>query len=826
MGTSTDQPTAQPGVRASRRGALTLAVFAAGAGLTLAPGVAFAATDATATAIASKDDPTAVDSVDVTAGRKLQASSPKYTADLVDTPQTITIVPKAVIEAQSLLTLRDILSTVPGITFGAGEGGGGYGDSINLRGYAASSDITVDGVRDSAQYTRSDPFDLDQIEVTNGANGVYSGSGSVGGSVNLISKSPLAHDEAIVSAGGGTDGYGRLTVDANAVLGNGVAVRLNAMAHQNDVPGREVENYRRWGVAPSISVGLDTSTRATLSFFHQYDDNIPQYGVPFYNGRAVPGIDPRAYYGYANIDAQRTTVDSFTAKFDHDFSSNLSIRNLSRYQAVTALSIVDPPQGVVCLASGLKPVGTTTTTGGFVAAVTPSGYSACTASDPTPGFYQPSGPRGNKRTTRNTEIYNQTEVTAKFSTGSFEHSLTAGASILAETFYLDTGRIFNNPGATPTVVFPQMTLVKPNNIYSGPINYVRASKQDGQRDNEAVYVFDAIKIAPNFEINGGVRYDHNEGVNSTDTYQAAPPTGAVTTPVGTLTPGEDFRNSDDLFSYRVGAVFKPTAASSLYVAYGNTETPSQSAVNGACTAATCNVDPEQARNIEVGGKWDALEGKLSLTAAVFRNERNNYKVADPNNPDNPSGFQTLDGASRVDGVALGASGKVTERWAVFANYTHLHSEVLRSVSRNTAATVGDFVKGDPLTQAPDNAASLFTTYDLPWHRIQVGYGVTYQGAYYLTQHASVCSAGLVTIGGIANQCPATATQTRSTAPLIQSEPYWVSRLSITWRASKRAEARLNVNNLFDREYFTRVRNNGWATPGDTRNATLTLNYRF
>ena len=115
-------------------------------------------------------------------------SSPKYTELARDTPQTVTVIPKQLIEDQKLLTMRDILSTVPGITFGAGEGGGGYGDSITIRGFTGSSDIMIDGVRDSAQYTRSDSFNLEQVEVVNGASSVYSGAGSVGGSVNLVSK--------------------------------------------------------------------------------------------------------------------------------------------------------------------------------------------------------------------------------------------------------------------------------------------------------------------------------------------------------------------------------------------------------------------------------------------------------------------------------------------------------------------------------------------------------------------------------------------------------------------------------------------------------------
>ena len=166
--------------------------------------------------------------------------SPKATSALIDTPQTITVISDQVLRKQNLQTLRDALQTIPGITFGAGEGGGGYGDSINLRGYSANTDITIDGIRDSAQYSRTDPFNLQQIEVYNGANSVFNGSGSVGGTINLVTKEPRAEDLTIVQGSVGTDNYWRGTVDANHRVGNDVAVRLNAVYHHNDVPGRDV----------------------------------------------------------------------------------------------------------------------------------------------------------------------------------------------------------------------------------------------------------------------------------------------------------------------------------------------------------------------------------------------------------------------------------------------------------------------------------------------------------------------------------------------------------------------------------------------------------
>ena len=134
-----------------------------------------------------------------------QQESPKSTRSVRDTPQTVTVITGETIEQQNLLTLRDMLSTVPGITFGAAEGGSPPADSITLRGYSAGSDITQDGVRDSGAYNRSDNFNLEQLEIVNGANSVYGGSGSVGGSINLVTKRPLAETRIVATAGIGTD---------------------------------------------------------------------------------------------------------------------------------------------------------------------------------------------------------------------------------------------------------------------------------------------------------------------------------------------------------------------------------------------------------------------------------------------------------------------------------------------------------------------------------------------------------------------------------------------------------------------------------------------
>jgi len=727
-----------------------------------------------------------------------QQESPKSTRSVRDTPQTVTVITGETIEQQNLLTLRDMLSTVPGITFGAAEGGSPPADSITLRGYSAGADITQDGVRDSGAYNRSDNFNMEQLEIVNGANSVYGGSGSVGGSINIVTKRPLAETRIVGSAGIGTDNYYRGSIDANVRASDMLAFRLNAMVHKNDVPGRDVEKYERWGVAPSVTLGVGGPTSLTLQYLHQEDDNIPQYGVPYYAvaGGMIPGVDRSDYFGYRNIDTQDITVDQATLTFEHQISDAVSIRNLSRWQQVSQLTVVGPPQGTYCLTTGVTPTGGSCT-------VNVTGIGSVTVPN---GYYLIGGPRGNLRDSQNEIMYNQLDLRAVFNTGAIEHTLVAGASASWEKYFLSTGNVYRNAnGTVANAAFPLINFGNPNeiipgpaglgraygsNVYTGPVNFFESGRQRGEVDNYAVYLFDAMKIGK-FEINGGLRWEHNSGNYRTDTSTAA----TLTTPQGAIVPGPVLRNSADMFSYRIGLVYKPVEAVTLYAAYGNSKTPSISAVNGACTVATCNVDPESARNFEVGAKAEIADGKLLLAASAFRNERNQYKVQSPDPITMPD--QVLDGKSRVDGIALSVIGKITPQWSVTANYTYLDSELLRSV----AVGLPDPAKGAEFQQTPKHSGSLFTTYEFPFG-LTLGYSMTYQGSFALN-------------------LPTLASPT-----VYRSKDYLIHSAYVAYSVTDSLKAQLNVKNFTDELYFTRVRNNGWATPGDARAAIFSLTYTY
>jgi outer membrane receptor for monomeric catechols len=215
-----------------------------------------------------------------------EISSPKYTAELVNMPQTVVVIPKTVFHEQAAITLSDVLRNTPGITLLAGEGGGASntaGDSFFMRGFDATNSIFIDGVRDQAAYSR-DVFNLDQVEVAKGPSGSYTGRGNASGSVNLVTKTPTDQPLRLMGLSYGSNDHVRGTVDFNQPLSEtflgGTAVRLNAMWQDGGVAGRDEVDHDAWGIAPSLAIGLGADTRLALAAQILRQESTPDYGLP------------------------------------------------------------------------------------------------------------------------------------------------------------------------------------------------------------------------------------------------------------------------------------------------------------------------------------------------------------------------------------------------------------------------------------------------------------------------------------------------------------------------------------------------------------------
>jgi catecholate siderophore receptor len=569
------------------------------------------------------------DAVEVT-GTLPRVASPKFTELVRDTPQTITVVPQAVMESQNATTLRDVLRNVPGITYQAGEGGGGLpGDSLTMRGFSATNDIFVDGVRDVGAYSR-DSFNLEQVEVIKGPAGPYAGRGSTGGSINLVTKTPQRGAAYSGAIGGGTSAYKRGTVDLNQPLeglpGN-TALRLNAMWTDGDVPGRDVVENSSWAVAPTFALGLGKPTRLTASYLHLQQDNVPDYGLPWAAFDASPAVDQRNFYGLREYDQEDIRNDVASLDVARDLSSSTTLRNLSRYGRTFRDSAITSPR--------------------------------------------PPNRQLQQRTMDNDVIANQTTIASRVQAGHLTHAIVTGVEFGRETT--------DNRNRAQSANQPSTDIYNPDPSERplGPLPPNTGNPSTAITGTVAAYAFDTVHLSSAVLLSGGVRFDRSE-VDFSATNLA---TGAVT----------ELERTDRAVTWNAGVVFKPRPEGSVYVGAGTSFNPSSdagttgTALSDVPTAVNnLNLAPERSRNLEVGTKWDLFNDRLSLGAAIFRTEKTNARTR--NLTSDPF---VLEGRHRVDGVELTLAGTLAPGWSVFSGFTHMNSRIVSSA--NSSEVSNDLV---------------------------------------------------------------------------------------------------------------------------------------
>lgn len=700
------------------------------------------------------------------------AQSPKMTAPLLDTPRTVQVVPKQVIQDQAASTLQDVLRNSPGITFGAGEGGRPGGDLPIIRGQNSAGSIFLDGVRDASTQVR-DTFNLEQVEVIKGPDSVYSGRGGAGGSINMVSKAPKATDFTEATAQIGTDSNYRATIDSNWRLADKAAFRLNVMGNKGDVPGRDnAVNFERWGVAPSLMLGVGTPTRITLSYYHYQDDSMPDYSIPYDPKTGQPvtetrGVSRKTFYGLKDRDFMKTRDDVATVDFQHDFSDKLQLRNVLRYgRGTTDFAATNPDDSKGNVPNGLV-------------------YRALKS-----GYYV-------------TKTFaNQTDLTGEFQTGSLKHTFDLGFEYSNVKQDKDSYTESGVPAGTGGCVTG--TDAKNNPIYANPAlcaplwnpdpgtSYPGTLTRNGNparynTDTVALYGFDTIKFNEQWQASVGLRWDNYRTSGSNIAKGRSDP---ASTPAFYSTSRED-----NLFNYQLGLAYKPLPNGTIYATYGTSSTPSAlagSAISDAVSVTNQSLEPEKSRSVELGTKWQVFDDRLTLSGAVFQDIRKNTSVA-------VSATEVAQvGEAKVRGIELGFSGSITPKWNVFGGYTFMNSEMTKGAYNSGAV-------GQDLPNTPRNAFSLWTTYKvLP--KLTVG-----GGAYYVDK-----------VYGNSD-----ATKNADGTPKARWVPsYWRFDAMAAYEFNDHISAQLNVLNLFDETYYTKAYAAHYAALGTGRAALLSLKVRY
>lgn len=749
------------------------------------PLVALAASLPLVSHAATKEEKvTQLPTIEVTAQEIYKAntvSSPKYTQPLVDTPQTIQVIKKEILQEQGAASLVEALRNTPGITLQMGENGNtSAGDTFQMRGFSTQTSTYVDGIRDLGAVSR-DVFNLEQIEVVKGPSGAEAGRGSASGYINLVTKLPKAENSSEVSARYNTAENARLTADINQAISESTAIRLNVMGQDGGVEGRDVIENNGWAIAPSIAFGLDSDTRLYLYSQHIRQNNIPDGGIPtvgmkgFYNSDAqlnnAKEVNRSNYYGSIN-DYEDIDADMFTAKIESDFGESIKFTNTTRYGKSQMNRALTGINGLSRTIPNTTPAQQSNNPNDWTVARSHQGVDQ-----------------------ENKILANVSALNVNFKTGAIEHDLVAGLEFLQEQ-QISRTLSTQKPG-TKAPTTPAANLYNPNHDDVMPELVYTGAYSDGETKTAAAYLFDTVKLLDNrLQFNGGVRLDYYH----TDYEALAVATNATTLAI-TKTPTH-LKAHDTLVSWKLGSLFKPTENSSLYASYAKSLTPPGSSNFGLSTETTGTQaannprgEPQETNHYEVGGKWDVLKNKLALNAAIYHTENENQFTQDP---------ITLnwlqEGKTRVQGVELGVVGQITDAWNISAGVAHMKTKQKNQQTFNT--TTGEKTVTDSVRWSPDWTASLWTTYDIAGFKLGLG-------ARYVDEQKRVI--------------------TDSTAPanMPKVPSYIVFDAMAGYSFNKNASVNLNVYNLADKDYISALNNGGSRfVLGQPRSAALTFNYKF
>jgi catecholate siderophore receptor len=291
-----------------------------------------------------------------------------------------------------------------------------------------------------------------------------------------------------------------------------------------------------------------------------------------------------------------------------------------------------------------------------------------------------------------------------------------------------------------------------------------------------VYAQDQLSLTRAWKVIAGVRYD----VFKVDFDDRR-----------TTVPAVDLSRTDKEWSPRLGLLWTPTPGSVYYVSYSYAFLPSGEQLSLAPT--TSDLAPEKATNYEVGSRWDLRPG-LTLSTAVFRNDRENVHVNDPANP----GTFVQSGKQRVDGLEIGLQGEIAQYWQVYGGYSRLDGRILQPISSGTTANAASVVPaGNKIGLVPQNMFSLWNQFNLGngWG---TGVGLIYQSDYFTSFNNTVGVPGFAR---------------------VDAGVYYAF-------ADRKTRIQLNLENLFDKKYYPTVDGDNNISPGAPRNARLTLRMAF
>lgn len=617
--------------------------------------------------------------------RATETTIGKGRQQLRDIPQSVTVVTEKLMDDRNLDTMKEVLKTTGGISFLAAEGGE---EDIRLRGFALQStgDVFVDGMRDPAFYDR-DTFALDRVEVLRGSASLLFGRGSTGGAVNMVNKVPRLIDEHQVDLTVGSHGYKRAVGDFNIQTGESAALRLNAMATRADNNGAGASIDKK-GIAATYRHGIGEKNEISASLYHLDNQNGMNYGLPWIRPTATSPasttttlpLDPTAYYGMAsdrNAGQATYLTLSHTHRFDRDNELTTKVRK-GAYER-------DQRSGALRFAAA------TAQPGGVAASLATFGANSVIN-------------RGTHLKVQDLDsVYAQSDFSGKFNALGMKHELQAGVDFAQEEKVVYAAYSAAQGGVVPTK--PTITVggATTGNFVDESLRSFREASRY-QSKGFGAYVQDLVQVAPHWKVLGGLRYDHLTG----DYFTYAIPNNAAG-PVTTTS----YRMKVSEVSKRVGVLFQPNALHSYHFSAATSFNTSGDAYSLGAT----NVDtpPEQAINVEFGGKLDSADKQWTTRFAVFRSTKLHERNTDP-----LVNLVTLSGKRHVAGAEVDVTGRLSPKWEIFGSYMWMP---VANIDEGVAGSEG---QGTRPSLTPYHSGTVWSTYQIT-PKLRVGGGLNFRG---------------------------------------------------------------------------------------------------
>ena len=601
----------------------------------------------------------------------------------LDVPATVTVVPEAVIEDQKIIQVDDLLRNIGGAVK---VSDGQRPDAFFLRGFEVSSrNFRKDGFLDPT-YTPRDFANVDRVEVLKGPASVLYGLGQPAGSVNFITKMPLAERMNDAAVEFGSYGLQRYTVDSTGpVLGDGsLLYRVNA-AYQNSDSFRDYVFEERTFVAPALTWLIDSDTSLTWKGEFSHDRRMYDSGVAAVNGQLTlpisrflgePGNDFQEFHDY------RQSL-MLTHRIDEDWSWRVGGSSLF-YDAPSSATIP-----IAYVDGAIPPLG-------------------------NEGFFRSRQDISPFREQYQSVVAN---IAGKAEGSLVTHDLVVGTE--AGWFTSDAFRgSYSNPVTNPPFPFaiPQTWLAidGANPVYNNPAFGPPPAADMLVFDSRyyygdyGVYFQDLMTLSEHWKVLAGVRYDHVD-MTYTREFDVPPLFGGGGFPRTTT------NQTFDEGSPRVGLIYEPLPEElSFYATYTECFAP---------PAAGPYMDTGPLRP-ELGQIWEGGIKMQPLTALTV-NVAGFYITKENTTRYDPYTFSAAQVAlQRSQGVEINAIGKVTARLSLLANYAYTDT-----LQRDANPALAD-INGKRVLGVPYNMANVWSRYNLLQceHRtLGVGLGVVYVG---------------------------------------------------------------------------------------------------